>query len=169
MNKEEWKTIKEYKGRYEVSSLGRVRNRKTSRILKQFPTIWGYLNVFFYDGGIRFSDRVHRLVAKEFIPNPQDKRCVHHKDFNKMNCGASNLEWCTDKENVNYSASAKHYSHSHPSLWVSVRQFNKDGDLLHVFSSITEASKESKIRGTAIVNNLTGLSNSSGGYIWRYN
>ncbi len=46
---------------------------------------------------------VHRLVAKAFIPNPNNYPCVNHKDENKSNNHADNLEWCTYKYNVQYS------------------------------------------------------------------
>jgi hypothetical protein len=47
--------------------------------------------------------KLHRLVAQAFIPNPEQKPTVNHKDLNKSNCGLNNLEWATMKENVHHA------------------------------------------------------------------
>jgi hypothetical protein len=57
----------------------------------------GYLRVSL---GYGFSKRVHRLVAEAFVPNPNNLPEVNHKDGNKANNNAMNLEWCTRKDNM---------------------------------------------------------------------
>lgn len=115
-NNETWKDIKGYEGRYQVSDKGRVKSlahvtiRKNGRklplkerILKPSTNHKGYLLVVLYDySGKAKTIKVHRLVCEAFHKNPDNKPCVNHIDENKANNKASNLEWCTVKENCNY-------------------------------------------------------------------
>ena len=87
----------DYRGRYEVSTYGKVRNKKTGKLKKQEVNSGGYLEVQLYDNGYVFL--VHRLVAYMFIPNPKNKPFVDHFDNNKQNNHIDNLSWCTAREN----------------------------------------------------------------------
>lgn len=94
---EEWKEIHWINSNYFVSNKGRVLslNRIKPIILKPFDCC-GYLYV-----SINRKDwRVHRLVAKAFLSNPDGKEYVHHKDGNKQNNDVSNLAWATPTENA---------------------------------------------------------------------
>lgn len=96
---EVWKIVNDYPN-YEVSNTGRVRNRKSGRLLQQKLGREGrYMSVYLCNNGHENTQRVHRLVAKAFIPNPENKPQVNHIDGNRLNNHISNLEWCTSKEN----------------------------------------------------------------------
>lgn len=106
--KEIWVPLTNYIG-IEVSSFGRIkrlaRDNKEEVIISNFPKDRdGYCrySVVKLDGK-RYSKPVHRLVAEGFIPNPENKPCVNHKDSNRANNNVENLEWVTQKENVYHS------------------------------------------------------------------
>ena len=109
---EEWKPIVGFYN--EVSNHGRVRsvthvagNGKTyqGKILKPIITKSGYVNVCLTAGNdeSRITKRVHRLVAEAFVENPYDKDEINHKDGNKENNRADNLEWVTRSENEQHA------------------------------------------------------------------
>lgn len=114
---EEWREIEGYEGYYEVSNLGKVRSldRKvfnpksgmTMRhgcLLKGNKNHKGYKYVGFGKNGIRSGLLfVHKLVARAFIDNPENKPQVNHKDGNKLNNASWNLEWNTDAENQHHA------------------------------------------------------------------
>ena len=111
---EVWKDIKGYEGLYQVSDMGNVKRvehedykcRQGYRVLKERflkPCISrGYKKVCLYKDNKQKPFFVHRLVALTFVENPNDYPQINHKDENRMNNNASNLEWCTCKYNINY-------------------------------------------------------------------
>lgn len=97
---------------YEVSDDGRVRNYVTGRELKQHRYMNGYLRCMLdCNIGSRYCHwkAVHRLVAEAFVEKPDGYDIVNHKDLNKYNNRASNLEWTTSKGNAmwNYAKATK--------------------------------------------------------------
>ena len=101
-NGEIWKPIKGFDDYY-ISSFGRVYSEKQKkRFLKPHKTGGGYMMVGLYTNNKAYPKLVHRLVAETFIPNPKNYPQVNHKDENKTNNSADNLEWCTSKYNNNY-------------------------------------------------------------------
>ena len=99
---EECKEIKGYRGKYIITSSGKVFNNFTGTLMKS-RLIQGYPHVGLrvYDGVTSTQKlyKIHRLVAEYFIPNPDNKPFVNHIDGNRTNSDVSNLEWVTAQEN----------------------------------------------------------------------
>ena len=105
MAKEIWKPIIGAEGFLEVSNMGRVRSvyEGHQKILREYRNGSGYRRFETRVSGEKFSGLVHRAVAKAFIPNPENKPEVNHKDGNKENNAVENLEWATRMENVRHA------------------------------------------------------------------
>ena len=99
--KEIWKPIEDYP-QFEVSNYGKIRRIATGKVLKLNINKQGYLAVCVSLGkkGTYKSFKVHREVAKLFIPNPENKPQVNHIDGDKLNAHVTNLEWATGSENI---------------------------------------------------------------------
>ena len=108
-NKEVWRDIQGYEGLYEVSNFGNVRSLKYGKIkyLKPADDGNGYYFVNLSKNGIVKNFKIHRLVATAFIDNPSNYPQINHKDEDKTNNKASNLEWCTNKYNKRYSCAKR--------------------------------------------------------------
>lgn len=159
---EAWKAIDGYEG-YEVSSLGRVRSLKfgKEKFLKPGNNGWGYLVVNLCKDGKVKRMKVHRLVASAFIPNPLNLETVNHKDKNRTNNNAGNLEWMTRTDNLAYSQ---------PQLAErQIRMLDKQtGELLATFKSTKEAERVTGINVGGICWACKGRYKSAGGFVWRY-
>ena len=99
MNKLEWKTINGCSEKYVASIYGDIFSLKTNRLLSKSDDGNGYDQVVLYYNGKAHSKKVHRLVAETFLPNPDNKPQINHKDRNRKNNHINNLEWCTNTEN----------------------------------------------------------------------
>lgn len=105
---ETWKDIPNYEGLYQASTIGNIKSLKFNRgnkekVLKGRPARHGYLRIALYNNGIRIDDSVHRLVARAFCENTDNKPHVNHIDGDKTNNQAYNLEWCTHQENMQHA------------------------------------------------------------------
>jgi len=105
---EVWKDIRGYEGRYMISNLGRVkslpnRDRNSVKILSPYENGIEYKMIDLIKDGHQKHARVHRLVAYAFIDNIYDKPYINHMDGNRRNNAVTNLEWCTQKENVRHA------------------------------------------------------------------
>lgn len=97
----EYKVVPDYP-KYQVNTKGEIFNISNGNILKPMQTIHGYLRVGLYNENGMKKIVVHRLVAIAFIPNPENKPEVNHKDGDKQNNHKNNLEWSTRHENMQH-------------------------------------------------------------------
>lgn len=163
-----WKDAIGYEGIYQVSNFGRVKNIKTKRILKQY-NIRGYLCVYLYSyKNKRKKYYVHRLVALNFIPNPEGYEEVNHIDEDKTNNKVNNLEWCTKLYNANFGNRKQRISKNNPRIR-PVCQYDLNGNLITTYENIRQASIKTGIRKNGIWSCCINKYSHSGGYVWRYN
>jgi hypothetical protein len=110
---EVWKSVKGYEGLYEISNYGRVKslrfiNNNVNKEKVTFIAITdngnGYKIGSLSDKGKRKNQYIHRLVAQHFLPNDLNKPIVNHLDRDTSNNKYDNLQWCTQRENILYSA-----------------------------------------------------------------
>lgn len=105
--KEIWKDIEGYEGQYKISNTGRVFSVKSGACKVLDKNNGGYLRVQLSHEGVLKRFFVHRLVAKAFVSGFFEGADVNHKDFNRQNNSADNLEWVTKSQNTKWSIDAK--------------------------------------------------------------
>ena len=168
---EKWKDIVGYEQRYQVSNFGNVRSldymhTTTTQNLKPVITSGGYAVVCLHKKGTQQNHYVHRLVAEAFCDNRHGCNDVNHKDENKTNNNASNLEWCTRKDNLNWGTWKSRSAKGH---YKSVVQLDAEtGDVIAKYESITKAAHSLGLNKANIVSCCKHRLNTCGGYGWRY-
>lgn len=167
-----WKDIPTFEGLYKASTLGRIASYDRKVNYKNFGKIAtkkgkiltpkeskGYLEVVLCDNeGKHYCRKVHRLVAEAFIPNSNNYQTINHIDEDKHNNRASNLEWCSVKENVE-----KYHSNR-----MCLYQYNLMGKLIATWDSITKAAKVAGGDKTGVQHCAKGKLKTYLGYIWSY-
>lgn len=163
---EEWKTV-EKRPIYEVSNLGRIRNKKTGEIKTQRQTKTGYM-ITDLKGGKKMTSYVHRLVAEAFIPNPDGLPHINHKDENKTNNSADNLEWCTPAYNNAYGTHHEKIRKTKTELYgLRVAKIDKKtGKILKVYLSAKQAAIDHGVTPQAIHWALIAKNHTAVGFRW---
>lgn len=185
---EVWKDIEGYEGLYQVSNLGRIKSVKRivnckneaklsikEKILIQAKGTRGYKFVRLSKNNKSKTIRVHKIVAKAFIPNKNNGKVINHLDCNVENNCVSNLEWCTQSENVKYSwklgrceISRKALLENSKNRRKKINQYDLNGKFIQQYSSMIEASRKFNIKYQNISDCCRNIIKKSGGYIWRY-
>lgn len=173
-----WVPIPNYEGLYEVSNFGTVRSlTRTVKIGPNFRTIEsqvlkpmfnrGYYQIIVCKNSKHKTLKPHRLVAQLFIPNPQNKPEVNHRDANKLNNRVDNLEWNTSQENSLHSVKlglrivtekSREAARRNSKLTPKGINAKKVIDIAtgHIFSSVGEAAKSLGMRGATLSRKLVG-------------
>lgn len=177
--REEWRGLcyngEDYSDLYEVSNLGNLRNAKTRKLIKTNLVGCGYLSYCASLGhrGKRKQIRIHRAVAENFIPNPNNYPAVNHIDGNKQNNRLDNLEWCTYKHNAEHAHKAGLSASKEVLMYASpkrkpIRAINLKTSEVVEFPSIMEAARElgDGKKSAHITRAVNGDRKSAYGYKW---
>lgn len=184
-----WKTIEGYPN-YMISNLGRVKslnyhNTGKEKIRKLSINHKGYYQIDLWKNGKYEAFRIHRLVAEAFIPNPNNLPCVNHKDENKQNnfvyinedgtvdLEKSNIEWCDISYNNTYNNRHKKIGDklrgkNNTDKSKTVYQYDLNGKLLNVYTSIAEIGRQLNISTSRICACCNNKQKQYKDYIWSY-
>lgn len=186
-----WKSIDGFEGLYEVSNFGVVRNMKNGYMKKGCPNEKGYLRVFLRKNKKDYTRYLHRLVAQAFIPNPDNKPTVNHKNGNKLDNRVVNLEWATHKEQTFHALKMglikkgeesplykriiteetkkkmKYKRNLNKNIFnKKINQYDLNGNFIKTWECINDAIRE--YNNKAIQFCCKGRRKTASGYIWKY-
>lgn len=177
----EWRPFPGFEKICEVSDEGQVRSKTRDivrrdgkplhiegRVLLQSLSNAGYMRIGIKANNKSYMKSVHRAVAQAFIPNPEGKREVNHKDGNKLNNHADNLEWVTPKENIAHAFATGLHT---PNDMTAICEGNKKPvivDESKYFPSVIEAAKYIGCRGSAVSAVLKGRYKTTHGHTVQY-
>lgn len=159
---------------YSVSKNGEVRNDTTGKTKTPYKGTTGYYNVDLYNDGERTKMRVHRLVGEAFVDNPDSKPQINHKDGNKLNNNAANLEWVTASENMRHAFDCGLAKPSLGMLGKHNPNGGRKGKPIRIvetgeeFSSILECEKAIDGNNGHICDCLSGRQKTHRGYTFEY-
>ena len=195
--KDTFKIIPNTNGNYSCDINGNIRSNErfsnekrkfkiNSRILISFINNKGYAIVYLRINGKTEDWLVHRLVAKTWIPNPNNFPIINHKDNNPLNNSVENLEWCTYSYNILYAEKQGRRPCTEkmkavrcvPSIWLykPVSQYSLDGKYLRTYCGVMVAARSLP---SSICKNIhsgsgniiaccKGYHKQAYGYIWKY-
>lgn len=183
-SQEIWKYIEETNDVYMISNFGRVKSfvedKQNGYILSIKNSRGWYLSALMKVNGKYKTFRVHRLVAKYFVPNPKNKSEINHIDGNKQNNHHSNLEWVTRHENVlhamntglsNFGPMIKRNRFENPDI---IGQYDMDGNFIAAYANSKVASIYTGVCGRNILQVAHKdeykpgiIRNQAGGFKWK--
>jgi len=171
-----WKTIEGYDS-YEISNTGTVKSlglivkrgkgkfKMNPRILSPGKDKNGYLQVCLYNNGLKKMCKVHRLVILNFSKKIDERDCVNHKNGNKKDNRIENLEWCTKGENHEHAVKMKLKIENGDK---PTGQYDLDGNLIAIYKSCIEASRQLKLSSGNISLASRGIWSKYKGFKWKY-
>lgn len=160
---EDWRAAVGFEGLYEVSNFGKVRHKNGLEIGGGINS-YGYRAYSLFKDGKRYTGKGHRLVAEAFIPNPCGKRNVNHKDGDKDNNSADNLEWATHGENGKHARQQLSVDYTEK----PVVQLSQSGDVVAIWANAALPSRLLNISSQLISACCRGTAKSAGDFFWQY-
>lgn len=172
-----WKIIQGFDDIYRISDDGLVQSRRNKNG-KIVTTTWrdlsihqrgNYLFVVLYRDKKRHQLSIHRLVAETFIPNPENKSQVNHKNGDKYDNRVENLEWATQSENMQHCVRVLHPDFNAKKRRPVIQKDDR-GKVVKIWDSITNASRTLNIGRTNIISCCAHRRHfkTAGGYYWEY-
>jgi hypothetical protein len=193
---EEWKDILGYEGEYQVSNYGSVRSldryiKSKSKLDKEFvyfkrgknlipelgSLVYPYVVYYLKKDGKRYYNKAHRLVAKAFISNPENKKVVNHIDSNPRNNHVDNLDWVTHSENakhaydngrIDITKAIEASRESRIGTGKIVYQYTINKKPIAQFNSVRSAAKITNSDENSISKVCRGVINIHNNYFWSY-
>ena len=193
MEKEIWKDIEGFEGRYQVSNLGNVKslnygNHGYAKNLVPKVNNQGYKWVELIKGETKKCLLIHRLVALAFVSNPNNYPIINHKDENPLNCKAENLEWCTVGYNNKYSRDrhperfikqikrkrkknkarvyTKRGAYKPKNIFIAQLTMNKN--IIRIWNDYAEIRRVLNYNGTSLKECCEGKRKTAYGYKWEF-
>jgi hypothetical protein len=170
VREELWKIIPSFTD-YEASNMGQIRNRLTKKIISSCEN-GGYYQLHLYRQKIRHALKLHRVIAEAFIPNPDNKEHVNHKNKDRGDNSVENLEWMTVQENNDHKVTVgvKRKDVNGRPIWkcdivtrARIQRYDNTHDAALALNKDKVASVKSNIRSA-----LCGTIKSSHGFYWEY-
>lgn len=170
---EVWRDIAGYEGIYQVSNMGRVKSldritsngqRRKGQIILPRKNKCGYYQICLSKNNVKHSDRINRLVATAFIPNPQRLPEVNHINENLLDNTVYNLEWCDRKTNINHGTRTERAAEKLSKPVVGTRI--SDGSVIE-FKSSSEAGRNGFCQ-SAVSRCCRKVKPQYKGYIWKF-
>lgn len=166
---EKWRDIADYKGLYQISSIGRVRSLdridalgrlRKGKVLADVGSMGGYRKITLHRDGNSKQKYIHCLVAETFIPNPDGLPEINHKDEDKTNNTVSNLEYCTVLYNNTYGTRLERVAKA---LECPICAITSSGQRRY-FNSVNEAARVLGLKRQGITHCLHGRRKHHGGF-----
>ena len=167
MENEVWKIMKEHSN-YEVSNLGKIKNKTTDRIRKTSINNKGYEQFIVYIDKKPKTFYVHRVVANNFLENFNNLPEVNHKDENKLNNCVDNLEWCDGCYNLHYGTRIERITSKKKPFFIKIVQKDKNKNIIKIWENINEIVCNTNYHRSNIYKCCQGKLKTAYGYVWDY-
>ncbi len=162
---EQWRDISGYEGIYQVSDAGRIKSVRTGQLRSLVKDKDGYLQLKLHKNGVQETHKVHRLVARAFIPNLEKLPLINHKNEDKRDNRVDNLEWCTKEYNNFYGVGSDRYVGRRKEV---IRMNPHDDSDVATYASICAAAEACGVLACSISQCCSGKLQTAGGYVWKY-